>query len=35
LTVELLRADERYQQEMSAVLKQVARSRAEDGGDAL
>jgi hypothetical protein len=35
LTVELLRADERYRQEMSAVLKQVSRLRAEDGGDAL
>lgn len=35
LTVELLRADERFRQEMSAVLKQVAHLRAEDGGDAL
>ena len=35
LTVELLRADQRYQQEMSTVLRQVARLRAEDGGDAL
>ncbi len=35
LTVELLQADERYQREMSAVLKQVARLRTEDDGDGL
>lgn len=35
LTVELLRADRRYQQEMSAVLKQVDRLYTEDGHDAL
>jgi anti-sigma factor RsiW len=35
LTVALLRANPRYQEEMSEVLKQVARVRSEDGGDAL
>jgi len=35
LTVELLRADRRYQQEMSAVLKQVDRIYTEDAKGAL